>query len=103
MINLSDLQASLLSDNIALILKVLSSANLVSALTHCTIYGQAVTDLRERIEIVHTGEFGTFLQNIFPPLKELMLSRLPPQVRVHPLSIHYLQIAHVCFTVFRYQ
>lgn len=34
---------------------------------------QAITDLRERIEIVHTSEFSNFLTILFPTFKKLLL------------------------------
>ena len=37
------------------------------------------TDLRERIEIVHTAEYGNFLRHLFPAFRELLLNRLPIQ------------------------
>jgi transformation/transcription domain-associated protein len=39
---------------------------------------QLATDLRERIEIVHTSEFSNFLKHLFPAFSAL-LKRVPPQ------------------------
>ncbi len=33
---------------------------------------QVASDLRERIEIVHTHEFGSFLKHFFPVFQELL-------------------------------
>ena len=40
---------------------------------------QIATDLRERIEIVNTREFGNFLKHLFPAFKVLIRERVQPQ------------------------
>lgn len=38
-----------------------------------------VTELRERIEIVHTPDFSIFLNTVVPTLKDILLIRVPIQ------------------------
>lgn len=40
---------------------------------------QAVNEIKEHIEIVHTAEFGSFLSNLFPSLREVVVSKTNPQ------------------------
>ena len=54
------------------------------------IYCQTVNDLRERLEVVHTSDFGLFLQVVFPPLKDLVLSRIQPQVSTYSNNFYHL-------------
>lgn len=44
--------------------------------------GQTITDIRERIEIVHTADFGLFLHNVFSLLRDLITSQIPSQVYI---------------------
>jgi len=41
---------------------------------------KAATDLRERIEIVHTMEYSNFLKALFPAFRELLENRLKPRL-----------------------
>ena len=41
---------------------------------------QAVSDLRERIEIVHTSEFSKFMSTLFPTFKNLLSVQVKPQM-----------------------
>ena len=43
---------------------------------------QTITDIRERIEIVHTADFGLFLQNVFSLLRDLITSQISSQVYI---------------------
>ena len=49
-----------------------------------------VTDLRERIEIVHTQEYSNFLRHLFPAFKYILEKRIKPQIhfaskkKIHP-------------------
>lgn len=40
---------------------------------------QAVNDIKDRIDIVHTPDFVNFTTHVFPVLRELILSKIPPQ------------------------
>ena len=41
--------------------------------------GQAINEIKERIDIVHTPEFGNFISHIFPVLRDLIVAKIPPQ------------------------
>eukprot|EP00953_Heterococcus_sp_UTEX-ZZ885_P018849 10526-Heterococcus_DN1.PRE.1 len=40
---------------------------------------QTASDMRDRIEIVHTEQYGAFLQHVFPVIKMLLTEKLQPQ------------------------
>lgn len=47
-----------------------------------TISGQAAADLRERMEIVHTSEYPSFISSLLRCFVELLRNRLTPQVKM---------------------
>ena len=54
----------------------------------CVVVVQTLGELRERIDIVHTSEYGSFLLKVFPVLRDLILTRLNPQVLFHFKSLY---------------
>ena len=38
-----------------------------------------MSEIKDRIDIVHTPEFGNFIHHIFPVLRELIVVKIPPQ------------------------
>jgi|TARA_B100000780_G_scaffold266898_1_gene223507 transformation/transcription domain-associated protein len=47
---------------------------------------QLVTDIRERIEIVHSSEYRNFLQFYMPAFEHILTTRVPPQFHVNHLN-----------------
>jgi hypothetical protein len=45
--------------------------------------------MRERLEIVHSSDFGNFLHAVFNSMRDLITSRIPPQV----LDILYMKVS----------
>jgi transformation/transcription domain-associated protein len=43
-----------------------------------------VGEIRDRIEIVHTAEYANFLENIFPPLRDLIRYKTREQLEDNP-------------------
>jgi hypothetical protein len=54
----------------------------------CVVVVQTLGELRERIDIVHTSEYGSFLLKVFPVLRDLILTRLNPQVYYFILKVY---------------
>jgi transformation/transcription domain-associated protein len=62
MVNFSQIQSALVST---------SSVNEIAKI---------IGELRDRVEIVHSSEFSNFLHYLFPPLRDILSSRISPQL-----------------------
>lgn len=50
---------------------------------------QVAGDLREHMEIVHTSEYSSFINNLLRCFVELLQNRLPPQVKTRWLLLQW--------------
>ena len=67
------------------------AARLVQLLNSTDVSNQTkvleeITDIRERIEVVHTSIFNSFLEHLFPVFEQLLNSLVPPGYRLQDVN-----------------